>query len=374
MNVWGRLARIAADVVFGVVFAAALGFEAARIATSWGAGYWQFDLAVGAVVCGIALVGRRDPARPAVAALAVAAVAVVVVGFTGWPGEPGPAMALALSVLVAAAVRTLPPLPATGVAVGGLGVAAGSLLTAHGSPLHSGVVLANGLGWLLAVATGLALRLRRIRRLAVIDQVRRDERLELARELHDVVAHHITGVVVQAQAARIARRRHPEQLDEALADIETASSEALAAMRRVVGLLRHAGDAAPAGTEHLSDLVARFARHGPAVSLQLPEDQSEWPYEITSTVHRVVREALTNVVRHAPNAGRATVQVSQEPGHVAVEVADDAPAPAMRHRGGYGLIGLRERVEALGGTLTAGPGPERGWSVVARLPVPAGRR
>jgi signal transduction histidine kinase len=283
-------------------------------------------------------------------------------------------MVLALSVLVAAAVRMLPPLPAAGVAVGGLVVAAGSLLTAHGSALHSGVVLANGLGWLLAVATGLALRLRRIRRLAVVERVRRDERLELARELHDVVAHHITGVVVQSQAARIAHRRRPEHLDEALADIETASSEALAAMRRVVGLLRHADDAAPARTESLADLVARFARHGPAVSLRLPDDQPEWPNEIAGTVHRVVREALTNIVRHAPNARHVTVLVSQESGHVAIEVADDAPAPAIRHRGGYGLIGLHERVEALGGTLTAGPGLGGGWSVLARLPGPQGRR
>lgn len=376
MNTWGRLARTAADVGLGAVLAAVLGFEAVRIATSWGEGYWQFDLIVGAVVCGIALVGRRDPARPVVAALAVAAAAVLVVRLTGWPGAPGPAMAVALSVLLSAAVRTLRPLPATAAAVGGLTVAAGSLLTAHGPVLHSGVVLVNGLGWSVAVVTGIALRLRWIRRLAAIERVRRDERLELARELHDVVAHHITGVVVQAQAARIAHRRHPEQLEDALTDIETASSEALTAMRRVVGLLRDTDDEAPSrpGPERLADLVARFGRHGPAVNLHLPDQQPEWPKEIASTVHRIVQEALTNIVRHAPHARSVTVRVNQEPEYLAVEVTDDAPAPTIPSRVGYGLIGLRERVEALGGTLTAGPDQDRGWSVIARLPGARSRR
>ena len=376
MNVRGKPVRIATDVGLGAVFAAALGYEAVRIASSWGPGYWQFDLVAGAVLCVIALVRRRDRARAAVAGLAVAAVAVGVVRFAQLPSQPGPAMILALSVLVAAAVRTLPPLPASAVAAAGLAVAAGSLLTAHSSVAQSGVVVLNGLGWSAAVAVGLFRRLRDIRRRNVVEAVRREERLELARELHDLVAHHIAGVVLQAQAARIVQRKHPEQLDDSLTDIETASSEALAAMRRVVGVLRDTDDSAPVlpGPEKLADLVHRFTRHGPPVRLTRSENEPAWPPEVTSTVYRIVQEALTNVSRHASHARSVTVNVSQEPEFVAVEVVDDASATAIRHRGGYGLIGLRERVEALGGTLSAGQCRGGGWSVRATVPTPERRR
>ena len=220
------------------------------------------------------------------------------------------------------------------------------------------------------------------RRRAVVERVRREQRLELARELHDVVAHHITGSVLQTQAARIARRTQPETLDESLAGIEAANSEALAAMRRVVGLLRDTDDAAPAtpGPEQLSELVDRFAGHlnghGPVVQLQLPDPSDGrpvWPPEVTSTVYRVVQESLTNIARHAPHARSITVSVAQGPRSVTVEVVDDAAsAPALpHHRGGYGLIGIRERVGALDGTLTVGPRPAAGWYVRATLPLPA---
>ncbi|MBE8519513.1 sensor histidine kinase [Amycolatopsis sp. H6(2020)] len=367
---------MAADVGLGVVLAAVLVFESARLAGSWGGNYWQFDLAAGTVVCAMALMRRRDLARAAIAGLTVAAVAVLVARSAQLPSQPGPAMALALSVLVAAAVRTLSPRPASAVAVAGLAVAAGSLLTVHGSSTLSLVVTVNGVGWSTAVAIGLLRRLRDIRRQATLEKVRRDERLELARELHDVVAHHITGVVLQTQAARITHRKHPEQLDASLTDIESAGSDALAAMRQVIGLLRDTDDAAPGwpGPEQLGDLVERFTRHGPPVHFQLPERKSVWPPEVTSTVYRIVQESLTNVSRHAPRARSVTVSVGEDRERVTVEVVDDAPASPARHRGGYGLVGLRERVEALDGTLSAGPGPSAGWSVRATLPVPAGAR
>jgi signal transduction histidine kinase len=233
----------------------------------------------------------------------------------------------------------------------------------------------NTVTWLAALAAGLGLRLRDARRHATTEAVRRDERLALARELHDVVAHHITGVVLQAQATRIVARTRPDDVDGSLAGIEAAGSEALTAMRRLVGVLRDDDDAAPAtpGPEGLAALVARFDGHGPAVRLRLPDDPPGWPPEVTSTVYRIVQEALTNVARHAPHAGAVTVDVAQERDAVTVEVADDAPpAPVRRpHRTGYGLVGMRERVETLGGTLRAGPRPGAGWSVRATLPVTA---
>ncbi|GAA4597039.1 histidine kinase [Planotetraspora phitsanulokensis] len=377
MNLRDRLSGrpgILADAGLAVVFIAALVVTAVEIAGTWGGGYWQFDCAAGAVVCVIALARRRDRAWAAAAGLAVAAVAMLATRFVHLPAEPGPAMVLGLSVLVGSAIRVLPVPQAAAVAAGGLAVVAGTWLAAP--PLSSGTApLLNGPGWVAALMIGLGLRSLDSRRRAVAEKVRRDERLELARELHDIVAHHVTGIVVQAQAARLVARRRPDTLDACLADIESAGSGALAAMRRVVGILRDDGDAAPAaqGPEQLSDLVERFGGHGPEVHLRLPEGESDWPPEVTSTVYRVVQESLTNIVRHAGHARSVTVSVAQDRQAVTVEVVDDAaPVPARHHhRGGYGLVGMRERVEVLGGTLRAGPRPEAGWSVLATLPVPA---
>ncbi|MGW5261681.1 sensor histidine kinase [Microbispora sp. NPDC004025] len=374
-----RVRRWAADIGLGVVFAVVLAFWASRIADSWGGGYWRFGCAAGAVVCAAALARRLDRTRAAVAGLAVAATAVLASRFAGLPSEPGPGMALGLSVLMGSAVRVLPVHVARAVAGGGLVVAVGSLLSAH--TLTAGVPSVTALNvaaWLAGVVAGLVPRLLDARRRAAAEAVRRAERLALARELHDVVAHHVTGIVVQAQAARIVARRSPEKVGGALADIEAAGSDALAAMRRVVGLLRDPGDragpAAPAGPGELDELVERFEADGRAVRARLPgeEETAAWPPEVTGTVYRVVQESLTNIARHAPHARSVTVSVERDREAVTVEVADDSPRGPSRHhqRGGYGLLGMRERVEALGGTLRAGPRPGSGWSVLATLPVP----
>ncbi|WP_431895529.1 sensor histidine kinase [Nonomuraea sp. bgisy101] len=368
-----------ADVVLGAVFAAALAFQASRIAESWGPGYWQFGCAAGAVVCVIALGRRRDRAWAAVAGLAVAGAAVLAGLFAHLPAEPGPAMALGLSVLVGSTTRALPAPPACALAAGGLAVVIGGPLTSDTSSAGLPPVTAlSGAVLLAGLSAGLCLRLLAARRRAAAERVRRDERLQLARELHDVVAHHVTGIVLQSQAARLLARKQAERLDDSLAGIEAAGSDALAAMRRLVGLLRDADDAALAtlGAERLSDLVTRF--EGPAVRLRLPgdEDTSGWPPEVSSTVYRVVQESLTNISRHAPHARSVMVDVSRDGDAVVVEVVDDAPpAPALHHRrAGYGLVGMRERLEALGGTLSAGPRHGAGWSVLATLPVPAWER
>ncbi|MFI9575712.1 sensor histidine kinase [Microbispora rosea] len=376
-----RVGRWAADAGLGVIFAAVLAFWAYRIADSWGGGYWGFDCAAGAVVCVIALARRFDPARAAAAGLAVAATAVLAARFADLSSEPGPGMALGLAVLVGTAVRALPVVTACGVAAGGLAVATGSLLTAH--TLAAGVpsvTAMNVLVWAAAVVAGLFPRLLDARRRAVAEGVRRAERLRLARELHDVVAHHVTGIVVQAQAARLVAHKSPGKAGDALAEIEAAGSDALAAMRRVVGLLRDPDEPAarapggPGGLGGLDELVGRFEAGGRAVRLRLPDEEetATWPPEVAGTVYRVVQESLTNISRHAPNSRSVTVSVERARETLTVEVADDSPRGPSRHhqRGGYGLIGMRERVEALGGTLRAGPRPGSGWSVRATLPVP----
>ena len=343
------------DRLAGAGFAVALAVQAFALADTWGGAYWVFGCVAGAVVCVLALLRRRRWA--AGAALAVVVGAVVVARVTHLPAEPSPAMALGLSVLVGAAIRVR---PVDVVAAGGLVVAAGSWF------VTPGVGTLTVLAWCGAVITGLGLRLLDDRHRVATEEARRDERLELARELHDVVAHHVTGIVLQAQAARVIR--DSGQLDESLADIETAGSEALAAMRRVVGLLRDTGDAVSSGTgpEGLSELVERF--DGPAVRLRLPAGSPVWPQEVTSTVYRIVQESLTNVARHAPRASSVEVSVGQDRSAITVEVVDDGP-PVRAHRGGYGLVGMRERVEALGGSLFAGPRAGPGWAVRARLPV-----
>ena len=360
-----RLAEIGLCALFAITLAG----QAVAIAGSWGGGYWWFDGIAGAVVCGAALLRRRGLWAAAVG-VGVAAAAVVIAHIARLPSEPGPAMMLGLSVLVGSAVRVLPVRRAVPIAGAAAVVVAGGLLTSPSDADGLAPVTAISVTmWLAALVAGLSLRLRDVRRRAMTDAVRRDERLELARELHDVVAHHVTGVVLQAQAARVVQRRQPERLEDSLVRIETASTEALAAMRRVVGLLRDNDDVASMapGSAPLSELVSRFT--GPAVRLRLPDGDTSWPPEVASTVYRVVQESLTNIARHAPQARSVSVTVAQEGRAVTVEVADDGPpVPAQHRRRGYGLVGMRERVEALGGALRAGP-TENGWLVRAVLPV-----
>ncbi|ALG15057.1 histidine kinase [Kibdelosporangium phytohabitans] len=374
---------MAAGAGLVVVHGAALAVTAVAIADSWGGDYWVFGCATGLVMGVLALMRSRHTGWAAGVALGVAAVAIVVAWAGHLPAEPGPAAVVGLSVLIGSAIRSLPIRWAAAVAAGGLVLVVGTGLTAPASAAGVPAVLTFfGAGWLAALATGLGLRLLDTRRRTVAEQVRRAERLELARELHDIVAHHMTGVVLHAQAIQVVRRKYPEKLDEYLAGIETASSDALVAMRRVVGLLRDTSDPAPSGPGQLSELVARFTSHGPSVYLDLPDDEPDWPPEVVSTVYRVVQEALTNITKHAPHAQSVTVRVthdhidrttiSQAQPSITVEITDDAPAHPARytHRSGYGLVGMRERVEALDGTLSAGPCSGSGWSVRAVLPLP----
>ena len=383
------------DAGLAAVFLLVLGGTAAALAVSWGGASWVVDLAVGAAAAVLALARRRRLLPAAVATEALAVAAIGVAWAADLPAEPGPALMLALAVLTGAAIRRLPARAAGAVAAGGLAVVAVSPLAAHSTSsigLPPATLFAAA-GWLVAVAGGLALRLRDQGRQTMIDRVRQEERLALARELHDVVAHHITGIVVQAQAARLTA---PATVAAPLAGIESAGTEALTAVRRVVGLLRDPSDATPAtpGPESLASLVRRFDdRGGPAVRSRLPAGDPGWPPEVTTTVYRIVQESLTNVSRHAPGAASVTVCVDADPAAVTVEVADDGPAPVARPAGGYGLVGghgwvgghglvgghgwvggyglvgMRERVESLGGVLSAGPRPGAGWSVRATLPV-----
>ncbi|WP_169313928.1 sensor histidine kinase [Stackebrandtia nassauensis] len=217
------------------------------------------------------------------------------------------------------------------------------------------------------------------RRRRAIATVRHGERLELARELHDFVAHHVTGIVVQAQAAQYITQDDPARARESFGAIEKAGLEALTSMRRLVDVMRQ--DDSGAGARPLGDLgqtaelVDRF-RHGDAIATLYvsPELTPETlAPETAASVHRIVQEGLTNVRKHAAGVSAVTVAVAAVNSGVEVTVRDDGgPATGSRLSavgGGFGLEGLHERATAIGGRLRAGPRPEGGWEVVATLPL-----
>lgn len=244
-----------------------------------------------------------------------------------------------------------------------------------------------GLTFLAGGAIGLGCYLRGLdarRRRAVAD-VRQSERLALARELHDFVAHHVTGIVVQAQAARTIRETAPEQIDPLLSGIEQAGSETLESMRKLVRVLREDDAAAVRPGElftEVAELVAAFSeRDAPAtLHFEAAARQVRADPEVETSVRNVVREALTNVRRHAPGSPSVAVHVGladpeADPQRLRVEVHNAPPAghapdaEPLGGRGGLGLVGLAERAEAVGGTLSAGQAPDDGWTLAAEFPV-----
>ncbi|MGP9021396.1 sensor histidine kinase [Streptomyces sp. BR1] len=224
-------------------------------------------------------------------------------------------------------------------------------------------------------AYSLLLRAQSWQRVRDLQAVRQAERLELARELHDLIAHHVTGIVVQARAARFTSVEGQRAADT-FGRIEDAGGEALSAMRRLVRVLR-AGDPETepvAGLAQIRELADRFSLAGPPAVLHVePGLEARVPGEVAAAAYRVVREALTNVRKHAGDASAVRVGLRVVGSGLEVRVADDgsraARLPLSARGDGFGLAGLTERVSALGGELTAGPSPEGGWLVLAVLPL-----
>jgi signal transduction histidine kinase len=201
-----------------------------------------------------------------------------------------------------------------------------------------------------------------------------EERLRIARELHDVVAHSMSIIAVQSGVGAHVLDSQPEEARKALAAVEATSRQALVEMRRLLGVLRAEaeprGSLAPApGLADVEALATEVARAGVRVEVRVEGAPAELPAGLELSAYRIVQEALTNVVRHA---GPATAQVAVRygPGRVTVEVVDDGRGgdPGRDH-GGHGIAGMRERAALYGGTLEAGPRPEGGFRVVASLPV-----
>ena len=200
-----------------------------------------------------------------------------------------------------------------------------------------------------------------------------EERQRIARELHDVVAHSVSVMVVQAQAAKRTLARSPDQATAALDSIEDCGRSALDELRRVVGVLRRSEDVAETAPQptvaDIDTLVSQVTEAGLCVEYQVEGDVRPLPPGIDLSAYRIVQEALTNALKHAGPA-RARVVVSYGERSLRLTVADDGRGAAVAARpGGHGLIGMRERVSMFGGSINTGPRSGGGYEVTAELPL-----
>lgn len=203
-----------------------------------------------------------------------------------------------------------------------------------------------------------------------LDEVRWREREQLARELHDTVAHHVSGIAVQAQAGRTIGPQNPAAALDALATIEEAASRTLIDMRNIVRALRTDDDADLSPQFGVDDLERLAGPAGPAtpVTVRLAGDLDALSPATDAAVFRLAQEAVTNARRHAVNASTIDVCVTGSDRAVRVEITDDGLDARPNAQPGFGLVGMSERATLLGGTFTAGPRSQQGWAVVATLP------
>jgi signal transduction histidine kinase len=277
---------------------------------------------------------------------------------------------LAAAELGLAAVQLTPSKIGVGTLVGNLGVVAAAWLLGHFAHNYR------------------AYAARLEERTAELEQAREElarravteERLRLARELHDVVAHAMSVIAVQSGVGAHVAKTQPKEAAKALAAIEATSRAALEELRRLLGVLRQEnepqGELAPVpGLGDLDGLLAEVAKAGLAVRLRVEGTPAPLPAGVDLSAYRIVQEALTNVVKHAGPA-RAQVVVGYRDQDVRVEVTDDGQGTVAsvsdgRAGTGHGLIGMRERVQVFGGDLDVGPCPDGGFRVAARLPLAA---
>ncbi len=256
-------------------------------------------------------------------------------------------------------------------AASGLGVILVWLpVTLIADPAGLAEVVAGYAFFLFAAALGAAARYRARVRIRDIDEARAREREQLARELHDTVAHHVSGIVIQAQAGRAIAASHPERAIETLAVIEDAATRTLTELRAIVGVLRasHTEFAPQPGVAEVEQL-ATDALTLPCVEVTLTGELDDLSPAVGAAIYRLAQESITNARRHAPHVTQVTVAVTGDADRVRLIVDDDGSSGAGgRAPAGYGLVGMHERATLLGGTFDAGPAAERGWRVEAVLP------
>jgi signal transduction histidine kinase len=319
---------------------------------------------------------RRHP----VAVLAVVFAATLIYFVLGYAGGP---IWLALVIAYFTAAVSGHRLAAATAAVTGFAIFPWLDYLLRDRPGPSLVGMAALAAWLLVLlgaAEGVRIRRERAAEAARIQKeeaLRRagEERLRIARELHDALGHHLSLINMQSGVALHLNTELPEQARSALTAIKQASKEGLTELRSVLDILRHEGEPAsrsPTWTlARLEDLVAQAAAAGLTVHTETDGEARRLPFAVDVAAFRIVQEALTNVTRHAGTA-TATVRVSYGDRDLTVQVDDDGRG-LMPHRGapgtGQGIVGMRERAAALGGDLQAEPRPGGGFRVRARLPL-----
>ncbi|MFE7225029.1 sensor histidine kinase [Nocardioides sp. NPDC057577] len=246
-------------------------------------------------------------------------------------------------------------------------VALGMYVSSAGwADLFGGVVLL-----LLVVALAAVFRYRAALWQRQQREIRTQERVALARELHDTVAHHVSAIAVQAQAGGVVAGIQPEKAVEVLAAIESEASRTLAEMRSMVRVLREEEAVAFSPQLGVADLSAlAHAEAKPVVEVSLVGSLTRLARPVDAALYRLAQESLTNAVRHARGATRVGIDVRREGDVVRLRVSDDGQTePEPVPEPGFGLLGMTERAQLLGGSLSAGPGPEGGWVVEAVLPA-----
>jgi len=325
-------------------------------------------------------------------------VLAVVLATTLWAaGQNGRAIYLALIVAFFTAVLAKKRVAAIASLVIGYAASVWPFLmgeSGHPSAVFA-VGLAAGLIFLLSAAELIRSRNQRTAALARsrTEELRRlagEERMKMARDLHDVVAHNISVINVQANTALHLMDRQPERARLALTTINEVSKQALVELRSVLGVLRDVDESAPRspspGLARLDDLVDSAAAAGLTVHVEPPDGPAPLPAEVDLAAYRIVQEALTNSARHS-GGSTAMVRISQRSGGLLVEVTDNGKGrpggsgsgsrsgsrsgsgPGSRTGSGHGIAGMTERAKVLGGTLHAGPRPDGGFGVRAWLPA-----
>ena len=318
------------------------------------------------LLAGALLVRRLHPLAAVVGAFGsfvVVDVAALVAGVE-WEGMNTTGFAL---VLPYALLRWAPGRQV----VLGLGFMAVPVLVDQVGATPAGDALAGTLVLLLAAALGASVRYQDTARRRALDQVRLRGREQLARELHDTVAHHVSAIAIQAQAGKALAGSKPGIAVDALDVIEEEASRTLDEMRSIVGALRQGEDPELAPLPGVADLerLALTADDWPHVDVDLSGDLHDLRPSVDTALYRLAQESITNARRHARNATWIRVTVAADEERVRLTVHDDGDGrSAGTGAPGYGLLGMAERAKLQGGSLDAGPDPEGGWTVRAVLP------
>jgi signal transduction histidine kinase len=239
----------------------------------------------------------------------------------------------------------------------------------RGEMIHAGDAIGGAVVMLFPGALGSAVRFRAAAHRREVEHARLREREQLARELHDIVAHHVTAIAIQAQAGRAVVASRPDAASGAFDAIAGEAARTLGELRAMVGALRDEGAAPLAPQGRIADIEALASRAGDAVAVEveLVGDLGGLRPAVETALYRLAQESITNATRHARNATCIRVRLSAESDDVRLTVHDDG-APSVRRSSGFGLVGMAERAALLGGTLEAGPSAGGGWRVEAVLP------